>query len=249
MSGSAYASSYAGTPLETSGAPVSQSYRDNLITTATARLGYAISPAIYGFTDVIGNFHNYSNQSIYGLIAPNQSNSATLYNSQGYRAVAGLGSDRISLFKGEIYGGYQQQFFAYSGFGAPSSPVYGGKISWSPTRAWTLAFSLDESYVDSGVQVKGNSQGSAAFVTAATANLQYAPSKQWSASVSGGYFDLRYVSGGLRTQVWSAGATLNYQISRNINATASYTLLLSENNTGGPNTTRNQLMLGAAYKY
>jgi hypothetical protein len=247
LSLSSYATAY--DTLDTTTGSLPQSYRDNLVTTATARLGYALSPVIYAFTDATGNLHNFSGDSIYGLIAPNVWSSGTLYNSQGYRLVAGLGTDRISLFKGEIYAGYQQQNYAYSGFGTHSSPVYGGKISWFPTRAWTLSLALDETYQDSGLQISGNTLGSAAFVTAATTTLQYALSRQWSASISGGYADVVYVSGGRRDQRWSAGATLNYEIARNILATAGYTLVLVESNAAGGSLTRNQFALGATYKY
>ncbi len=247
LSLSSYATAY--DTLYTTTGSLPQSFRDNLITTATVRLGYALSPVIYAFTDVAGNQHNFSGDSVYGLIAPGIWSSGTLYNSHGYRLVAGLGTDRISLFKGEIYAGYQQQNYAYSGFGTNSSPVYGGKISWFPTRAWTLSVALDETYQDLGLQISGNTQGSAAFVTAATTSLQYAMSRQWNASISGGYSELIYVSGGRRDQRWSAGATLNYEIARNILATAGYTLMLVESNAAGGSLTRNQFALGATYKY
>ncbi len=247
LSLSSYATAY--DTLYTTTGSLPQSYRDNLVTTATVRLGYALSPVIYAFTEATGNQHNFSGDSIYGLIAPDVWSSGTLYNSQGYRLLAGLGTDRISLFKGEIYAGYQQQNYAYSGFGTHSSPVYGGKISWFPTRAWTLSLALDETYQDSGLQISGNTQGSAAFVTAATTSLQYAISSQWNASISGGYSELVYVSGGRRDQRWSAGATLNYEIAKNVLATAGYTLILVDSNAAGGSLTRNQFALGATYKY
>ena len=69
-----------------------------------------------------GNFHNFSGDTTYDLIAPNVQSAGTIYNSEGYRVVGGLGTDRISLFKGEIYAGYQQQLYDYTPFGSPSEP-------------------------------------------------------------------------------------------------------------------------------
>ncbi len=247
LSASTYATSY--DPLYTTAGSEPQSYRDSLVTTVTARLGYSFSPALYAFTEATGNTRNFSGDTGYGIIAANVPTSGTIYNSEGYRVVAGLGTDRISLFKGEIFAGFQQQDYAYSAFGSHSSAVYGGKISWFPTRAWTISLALDETYQDSGLPIFGNPLGSAAFVSAATATVQYAMSKQWSASFSGGFANMTFLSGGLHDQNWTASATLNYEIARNILATAGYTLVLAESNVVGGSLTRNQFALGATYKY
>ena len=173
----------------------------------------------------------------------------TIYNSEGYRVVGGLGTDRISLFKGEIYAGYQQQLYDYAAFGSPSSPVYGGKISWFPTRAVTITAALDETYQDSGLTTSNNPTGSAAHVTAATTTMQYAMAREWNASISGGYADVLYVVGGRHDHRWNAGSTLNYEIARNLFATFNYTLVLVESNAEGGSFTRNQFSLGGTYKY
>ena len=212
--------------LYTTTGPVNQTYRDNLVTTVTGRLGYTITPLIYAYTEAAGNFHNFNGDTVDNLLAPNLLTPGTIYNNQGYRVVGGLGSDRISLFQGEIYAGYQQQIYDYTLFGAPSSPVYGGRISWFPTRAVTVTAALDEFYQDSGLALADNYTGSAAHVTSATINAQYAMSRQWTASLGGGYSDVLYLSGGRHDHRWTTGSTLNYEIWRNLSATLNYSLVL-----------------------
>ena len=71
---------------------------------------------------------------------------ASNLNSHGYRIVGGVGSDRISLFSGEIYAGYLKQLFDDPVAGTVTSPVVGGRLSWFPTRFLTLAFSADQNF-------------------------------------------------------------------------------------------------------
>jgi hypothetical protein len=247
LSVSSFATTY--DTLSTTTGPLDQAYRNNLITTVTGRLGYSVTPLLYAYLESAGNFHNFSGDTTYNLIAPNVQSAGTLYNSEGYRAVVGLGIDRIGLFKGEIYAGYQQQLYDYAPFGTPSSPVYGGKISWFPTRAVTITGALDETYQDSGLTTSDNSTGSGAFVTAATTTLRYAMAREWSASINGGYADVRYISGGRHDHRWDAGSSLNYEIARNIFATFKYTRVLVESNAEGGSFTANQFSLGGTYKY
>ena len=67
-------------------------------------------------------------------------------NSHGYRAVAGIGSDLISLFRGEVFAGYQNQKFDQATAGTVSDPVVGGRLSWYPTRFVTLTVSADQTF-------------------------------------------------------------------------------------------------------
>jgi hypothetical protein len=220
--------------LYTTGGPASESSLNNVAYSVDGRLGYKITPVIYVFSQATGNTRAFDD---------------SIYNSQGYRIVGGLGSDRISLFQGEIYAGYQRQIYDTAQFGSLGNPVYGGKISWFPTRAWSVTASLDETFQDSGSATVGNPLGSAAYVTSALVSINYAISHSWNASVQGGHEDLSYISGGRRDHQWTTGTTLNYEILRNLNATFKYTFATIESNAPGGSFTRNQLTLGGAYKY
>lgn len=220
--------------LYTTTGPTSQSYRDDVVYAVDARFGYKLTPIIYAFSQATGNFRVFDDP---------------IYNSEGYRVEVGLGTDRISLFRGEIYAGYQRQIYDYAPFGAPDSPVYGCKVYWYPTKAWTVSASLDETYQDSGLTTVGNLTGSAAHVTAAALNVNYVMSRWWNASIQGGYSDISYIDGGRHDHRWSAGATLNYQIMRNLDATFRYNLADVQSNVSGGSFVRNQFTLGGTYKY
>ena len=212
----------------------SQTYRDNVVFTGSGRLGYAITPIVYAFTEAGGNTRSFND---------------SIYNSDGYRVVGGLGTTRIGLFRGEIYAGYQRQIYDTPGFGSPGSPVYGGRIFWYPTRAITLSASLDETYQDSGLLQSGNPTGSAAHVTTAALNASYAMARDWTASVHGGFSDVSYILGGRHDHLWSAGTTINYELRRNLLLTLDYTFTAGLSNTYGADYTRNVVSLGGTYKY
>ncbi len=221
--------------LNTSSGSVSQSSRNNVQTTAFANVGYMITPLIYAFSEVAGNVRNFFEGSY--------------YNSQGYRLIAGLGSDRISLFRGEIYGGYQRQIYDTPTFGAPARPVFGGRILWYPTRAWTLTASLDETFVDLAQPTLGNITGSAALATAAKVVASYAFSRNWTAALQGGYTDYAYIKGTRNDHYWNAGMALNYQLLHNLGATFEYTFVRVFSNAPASSYANNIFMLGGTYKY
>ena len=61
----------------------------------TARAGYNLTPQFYVFAEGSGIFQRFNN---------------SLFDTNGYRVVGGVGTkDEQSLFRGEVYGGYQAQ--------------------------------------------------------------------------------------------------------------------------------------------
>lgn len=235
VGGGASAITYFYDSLYTNAGPVSQSSRNNVQTTFFANAGYMLTPLLYAFSEASGNMREFF--------------SGNFYNSQGYRVIVGLGSDRISLFRGEIYGGYQRQIFNSAIFGAPSSPVIGGRIYWYPTRAWTVYASLDETFVDFAQPTVGNITGSAALATAATISANYAFARNWSASVRGSYTDYKYIKGSRNDHYWNVNPSLTYEIMRNLSATFEYTFRRTFSNALGASYYNNIFVLGAAYKY
>ena len=55
-------------------------------------------------------------------------------NYDGYRVVGGIGTERISLFNGELYGGVMAANFADPTIAQQTWPIFGGRVSWFPTR-------------------------------------------------------------------------------------------------------------------
>ncbi|HEY7299126.1 MAG TPA: outer membrane beta-barrel protein [Xanthobacteraceae bacterium] len=107
---------------------IDEHFQDGSISTLNGRLGYYISPIIYTYVEPSLNSQQYVDPGL---------------NSHGYRIVAGIGSDRISLFNGEIHGGFAQQQFANVAIGTVSVPVFGGSLYWYPTRFLTVSYTAD----------------------------------------------------------------------------------------------------------
>jgi hypothetical protein len=61
--------------------------------------------------------------------------------STGYRAVGGIGTAPISLFR--VSGYYGQQGSQVVDSGTAGGPVYGGLVSYSPTDVWNVDLSID----------------------------------------------------------------------------------------------------------
>jgi len=220
--------------LYTSFGPLGQGYRDNIASGVIGRVGYAVSPLIYAFAEGAGNFRSFS---------------SWYYNSQGYRVVGGVGTDRIGLMRGEIFGGYQRQFYTLGLFNSPSMPVVGGRLFWYPTRDLTLTAAVDQSFQDNGLITIGNATGSAARVISARGTADYRVSRDITFRAFGGFDDLRYVAGTRHDNRWLAGASLNYEIFRNLSATFEYNFATVASNAFGASFTRNTFTLGGTYKY
>src|SRR5215471_471898 len=76
------------------GSPFSTSL-DGINYWATGRIGYNFTPQFYGFVEGSGIFQRFNN---------------SLFDTNGYRVLGGVGSaDPQSLFRGEVYAGYQAQ--------------------------------------------------------------------------------------------------------------------------------------------
>ncbi len=113
------------------GNTIDEHFQNGIVGTINGRFGYHISPIIYTFIEPSVNEQRYN---------------ASRLNSEGYRVVAGIGSGRISLFNGEIYGGFAHQRFEDPTVSAVSVPVFGGKLSWYPTRFVTFTFTADRAF-------------------------------------------------------------------------------------------------------
>jgi hypothetical protein len=216
------------------GQSFSQRYRDGQIYTLAGRAGYWIGPAVYAFAETSGDWRHYT---------------ASDYDSDGYRAVAGLGTDRISLLRGEIYAGYQQQDYSDPRFGTVTDPVVGGKIAWYPTRALTLTGTLDESIGDSTVYTPSNPIGSSTEATTSTLKADYEISQQWSASGQVGWSHIDYVHSPRVDDVVITDLRVNYKVFRNFGVALDYGFTRVDSNAVGASFTRDVVTLGATYKY
>ena len=221
-------------PLATTFGDRSQSIRNNVLSSTTARLGYFVTPRLYAFVESLGSFRLFNDPSS---------------NSEGYRVVGGVGTGRISLFIGELFAGYQRRFYHQTPQRSPGAAVYGGKLFWYPSRAWTIGASLDQTFEDSGVPTLGNPAGGAVRATTLQVNATYAVSRNWSVSGHARYQKLAFVDSGLRSEVRNVGAQVNYRISRNVGAHLDYDFDTVLSNTQQGNFRRNQVALGLDIRF
>ena len=69
---------------------------------------------------------------------------ATTLDYDASRIIAGLGTARISLFNGEVYGGTLWSQFTDPTIPALKSGLYGGRMSWFPTRFITVTGAVEQ---------------------------------------------------------------------------------------------------------
>jgi hypothetical protein len=223
---------------------VDETYRNETDTHVVGRLGYKFSPALYSFVEPSGIWQQFG---------------VSEYNTHGYRVVAGLGSERISLFSGEIFAGYQSQNFDRTGALAGDGPVFGARVSWSPTRDIMVSGIVERSIGVSGLAsgLNGLNTGigldptfqsnilnplQQAVSTTTSVGLQasYAITRELSADAATGYQVIDSTGG--RTDLLSAQVGLKYMLLRNLGLRLDYAYLNAS--AGEPLFTRNRVTVG-----
>jgi hypothetical protein len=140
---------------------VSEQYRNGTMSTLNGRLGYHVTPLVYTFVEPSLMWGCYTGSNL---------------DSNGYRIVGGIGTDRISLFNGEIYGGTLTERFTDSIIPTLTGGTFGGKVSWFPTYFVTVTASEDQTIGTSDFSVGLFTPGSVTKID--TSKL----SASWSAS-------------------------------------------------------------------
>jgi hypothetical protein len=215
---------------------------------ASGRLGYNVTPAFYVFAQGDGIFQRFNN---------------SVFDTNGYRVIGGVGSkDDKSLFRGEIYGGYwaqnqEQQQPNVIGLGVPTgiptdanSGVFGGRLSYYPTRYWTITAQVDQTLGMSTTLSPSIPQGASTRTTTAILQTTYGIARDWSIGVRGGYTRGEFIGvSGLNNNGWLAGASFNYEIWRNFLLTLDYQYTIVQSDAAFSDFTRNWVSAGLTYRY
>ncbi|MDR3448864.1 MAG: outer membrane beta-barrel protein [Alphaproteobacteria bacterium] len=203
---------------------------------AFIRGGFWVTPLFNAFVETSGDLHRYD--------------SSSLYDSNAYRAVAGLSSDLIGLFRGEAYGGLEQQFSIEHAFGAIMAPAYGARITYYPTEYLTVAASVDNSFGSAGASGVNPVLTAASTTLMARLEADYAMFDYWKAAARLGYADTRYFGSSSLSGAWLAGAGLSYSFWRNYALTFDYQFTRT-NSTGSSLSaySDNLASLGVTYHY
>jgi hypothetical protein len=211
----------------------------------TGKVGYHILPGFYLFGEGDGIFQRFNN---------------SLFNTNGYRAIGGMGwDDPHSLFRGEIYGGYQAQFQDLNGAiippglgippGTTTSPVFGGRISYFPTPYWTVIAQVDETLGVSTFLSPTVPAGAPSLVTTAILQTTYGIARDWSVGVRGGYTRAQFFGISDLQNGWLGGASFNYAIWRNLLLTLDYQYTTMRSNVTFQNFITNMATAGVTYRY
>jgi hypothetical protein len=237
ISGSIVAVDYANT-TDTLGRTFNQNYQNGTTYSLSAKAGYWFSPVFYAYVQPSLSSLHYN---------------TSRFDSNGYRVVAGIGSDRISLFKGEIYAGFQGQNYGSSlfglSFGNVTGGVFGAQISWFPTQALTFGLHVDQTLGNSISPSTLNPVGTPTKITTASLTATYNMSQTWSAHAHIDYAYIDYVVGPRRDNLWAAGLGLNYKFYDNLGIALEYKFTRLNSNVPLGSYSQNMITLGATYKY
>jgi hypothetical protein len=204
-----------------------------VVLTATSRGGIWITPDFYTFVSGSADTRKWDAASL---------------NSSGFRTLAGIGSDQIGLFRGEIYGGYQQENFDSAAIGTVGSSVYGGRLDYYPLPKLTLRAGADRTI---GASLLGTAPGAgtSAIVTSFLGQVTYALFPEWEWSGRGGYLRAAYTETPRRDNAWTAGATLTYSVWQNFGLSLDYQHLALDSNVPNQGFSREVVTVGVSYKY
>jgi hypothetical protein len=221
---------YDNTPSVTSPSPSP----NGVVYTGFGRGGFWFTPFLYAYGETSIDARRYD---------------ASIFNSEGYRTVAGIGSDQIGLIRGEIYAGYQREQFDFAPLGNVSGGVFGGRMYYYPLRELTIAASVDEVIGVSLLATTPDAPGVPTRATTALLQATYALAREWAASARFGYIHTQYVDTIRVDNAWTAGATITYSIWQNFAVTLDYQFIQIASNVPLQSATRDVVTLGATYKY
>jgi hypothetical protein len=202
--------------------------------TGISRGGFWFTPFLYAYGEGSVDQRRYSED---------------LFNSSGYRAVGGIGTDQIGLFRGEVYGGYQSEQFDSAVLGTVDGTVMGGKAYYYPLRELTISASVDESLGVTLLQPTPFAPGTSTRATTSLLQATYALAQEWAASGLFGYIHTAYIDTIRIDNSWTAGATVTYSVWQNFGLTFDYQHVQVSSNVPLQSVSRDVFTLGATYKY
>lgn len=203
--------------------------------TATARGGFWLTPSLYGYAEGSLDRRRYVQ---------------TALGSSGYRAVIGVGTNRIHFLRGEIYSGYQVESYRSAAIGTQSGWIFGGRADYTPLRQLDLRASLDEALGASLLAPTATSlAGTATLVTTALAEGNYRFGPSLKASGRAGYIRTGYARSSRRDDAWMIGATLTYSVWMNFGVTLDYQHLESVSNVPFQSFSRDLVTIAGTYYY
>lgn len=217
------------------GTTLDQSTRDTNSYTATGRLGWNVAPVVYAFLEPSATWQQ----------TPNITNGDTT----SYRLTAGLGTDRINLMRGEVFGGYARQMFNDLTSDAKNAFVYGGRLSWFPLKELTLNLTADDSIGVTAADNAGTTQVYTSHTKSIASDLNYQFDRTVSASLKASFSNVEYTDTGRKDDIVRTGADLNYMITGNVGIRLSYTNVNIDSSSDLNSVQRDVYTLGLSGKF
>jgi hypothetical protein len=201
----------------------------------TARAGQWFAPTLYAYAEGSADTRSYA---------------VTALDSHGYRAVAGLGFDQSTFYRGEVYGGYQSETNNSGSLSDVATPSFGGRLSYHPLPDLILTASVDRSLgVTTQALSLGTAPGTNSIVTTSLFNVGYHINPEWSVAAHLGYIRSTYVGSPQLDNAWTLGGALSVNLWRNVSFNLDYAYLRDSSNLAAQNFVRNVASAGLSYRY
>ncbi|MET4389859.1 hypothetical protein ABIB73_005633 [Bradyrhizobium sp. F1.4.3] len=229
-----------------------QGLPNNSSRTFTERAGFWLGPLFYIYSEgVVGN------------VALDATPTSTPVSTTSHRAVGGIGTSRIGLFRLSAYYGHQgSDSSGIGGHATAGGDVYGGRISYEPFRQWTLTGTVDitnniassSAATDLALALPGVvavqiPTTASARIASASVQSSYEISQLWSADCLVSYSRIEYVDGTRLDNSWIFNGTLRYDIRRDTSLTWEYRYTNLQSNAPLVGSKSNYVSMGALYKF
>jgi hypothetical protein len=212
---------------------IDESFRNGSVSTLNGRMGYHVTPIVYTFVEPSMNWARYD---------------SPLLDSEGYRLTAGVGSARISLFNGELYGGYVSQSYQDPAIGTVSGAIYGGRLSWYPTRFITVTGSVDQSFGTSDFR-PAFGQVSPTWINSAKLAGTWDVTRSWSLSGAVEHRNYEYLGSTRIDNLWRLTAAVTYFLTSRFGISLDYAHAILDSNVPLAGYTRDVVSIGGRTRF
>ena len=216
------------------GVVVNEQDRNGTMSTVNGRIGYHISPVIYAFVEPSLNWGRFNGSAL---------------DSDGYRIVGGLGSARISLFDGEVYGGVLTERFTDPTIPTLSRGIYGGRVSWFPTRFITVTASVDQSLGTSDFSPNLFSPDSVTMVSTAKLMPSWSVNREWKLDGRLVFTQSDFMNSTRQDKSIETGLVVTYHLNSRFDLMLDVSHTQYASNIDGANYTRDLISLGGKTKF
>jgi hypothetical protein len=232
--------------------------------------GVWLGPLLYAYANVAWAWTDFSPTTSAAIVTPtligtgvDPPTASQGSKTSAYRAVGGLGTSRIGLMRASVYAGHQgSETQSNTQTSSAGGDVYGGRISYEPTRYWSFNASV-EHIINIANGGAGSiiaqtivtptpivvSTGSSTKTTASFLEMNYAISKLWSAFARFGYTRVEYLDSTRLDNAWLADFVLRYEMMRNLTLAWEYQYTSLVSNAPQISSQRNFFITSATYKF